>query len=325
MVQGQAVTCLFGSPPDPAHPAPPYPGVSGTRYNPIAAQKCWAEAIRKEKESRHVHQLLDAHNKLGLDEKWAKGGRLKADVLPGYESLTVAYKKLGWKVNRSNGRVVAPDAYARVGYRRPGRRQHHGRSGGGVAAGSGPPPRSASASALAAEDCPCAWENSAWLVAGGGDKGTAPMVVAASPLAKGGEEPGMLREAPVPLGKGKAHKAGRKERVQALVRSALCQELSAILASAGPGKSCNDAGGGSTTAAAAIDDACVVDVPTVPLLKRSDHQGRRGVASGPSGDASGVSSQVPALRASSSAPQLATATRAAARQQRHLQQEQRRR
>merc|ERR1719369_1105730 len=92
----------------PVENEPPYPGVSGVRFNPVEASKIWAEALKKEKELRYVHQVLDAHNQLGLDEKWAKGIGGKACHLPGSSSLESAYKKLGWK-RLDNGRSFAPD------------------------------------------------------------------------------------------------------------------------------------------------------------------------------------------------------------------------
>lgn len=85
-----------------------YPGVSAKRFNPVEANQCWAAAIRKEKESRSVHQLLDAHHKLGLDEIWAKDMTEISDMLPGQKSLAGVYKKLGWK-SIGPGRFMAPD------------------------------------------------------------------------------------------------------------------------------------------------------------------------------------------------------------------------
>lgn len=146
----------FGAPPDPARPPNPYPGVSGTRFNPVEAQKCWAVAVRKEKESRNVHQLLDAHNKLGLDEKWARGTRLKADILPGRESLQRAYKKTGWKQVGRNGRLVAPDPHKLIAQKTQKKRQHNVASNDCISQAEldlytwKPPARSASLSSLAA-------------------------------------------------------------------------------------------------------------------------------------------------------------------------------
>jgi len=101
----------FGSAPDPSRPAQLYPGISAARFNPLEAGRCWAEAIKKEKELRSVHQYLDAHGKLGLPDEWAKGRRPKDDLMPGYDSIEAAYKMLGWKQHK--GRVFAPDPHAR--------------------------------------------------------------------------------------------------------------------------------------------------------------------------------------------------------------------
>lgn len=85
-----------------------YPGISGTRFNPIEAQRVWGECLKKEKEGRYVHSYLDAHHKLELDEKWANDVSRGDGLMPDYESLDEVYNRLGWKV-LANGRVIAPD------------------------------------------------------------------------------------------------------------------------------------------------------------------------------------------------------------------------
>jgi len=78
---------FFGKPPDKNFAALSYPGVSGSRFNPLEANRIWGECVKKEKEGRYVHGLLDAHNKLGLDEKWAKDVSRRDGLLPDFESL----------------------------------------------------------------------------------------------------------------------------------------------------------------------------------------------------------------------------------------------
>lgn len=106
----KAVGVCFGPPPDPLRPPPPYPGVSA-KFEPVAAQKCWAEAIRKEKESRSVHQLLESQGKLQLPPMWAYDHSGKSELLPGKESLQTAYALTGWRVQPSTGRAVQPDVF----------------------------------------------------------------------------------------------------------------------------------------------------------------------------------------------------------------------
>eukprot|EP00928_Gymnodinium_smaydae_P032698 TRINITY_DN23611_c0_g1_i1.p1 TRINITY_DN23611_c0_g1~~TRINITY_DN23611_c0_g1_i1.p1 ORF type:complete len:295 (+),score=56.44 TRINITY_DN23611_c0_g1_i1:64-948(+) len=105
------MACSFGKPPDPSRPQQVYPGVSTTKFDPAAANRCWLQAIRKEKESRSVHQLLDAYGKLGLPEEWAKTRRPFDESMPGQSSVACAYKMLGWK-KTANGRVFAPEKRA---------------------------------------------------------------------------------------------------------------------------------------------------------------------------------------------------------------------
>lgn len=107
--RGPAVS--FGKSLDAGRPSQPFPGISSTRFDPVAAQKCWAEAIGREKLGRYVHQELDARHRLGLDRRWAKSPGVIGDLLPDFSSLSSVYRKLGWKVLH-NGRLVAPDPQA---------------------------------------------------------------------------------------------------------------------------------------------------------------------------------------------------------------------
>lgn len=104
----------FGNPPEKGAPQQYFPGISGRSFDMVSAQKCWLAAIHKEKRSRSVHQFLDAHGKLGLDEKWAKDMSEKRDLLPGSAFVAGVYKKLGWVVLPS-GQVVQPDVRQRLG------------------------------------------------------------------------------------------------------------------------------------------------------------------------------------------------------------------
>lgn len=99
----------FGDPPEQKVAAFSYPGVSARNFNPVEAQKCWAVAIKREKQGRYLHGMLDAHNKLGLDEKWACDVSRRDGLLPDYESLKDVYKTLGWTVDKKSGRVFQPD------------------------------------------------------------------------------------------------------------------------------------------------------------------------------------------------------------------------
>lgn len=108
---------FFGNPPDKNVTSLSYPGVSGSRFNPLEANRIWGECVKKEKEGRYVHSLLEAHHKLGLDEKWGKDASRRNGLLPDYESLQEVYSRLGWKVT-SLGKVVPPDPHKRIANKR---------------------------------------------------------------------------------------------------------------------------------------------------------------------------------------------------------------
>lgn len=110
----------FGPPPE--NNALSYPGISGLHFNPVEAQKVYAEGVKKEKELRYVHSYLDAYDKLGLDEAWANDVSRGAGLMPDYESLGEVYKRLGWE-KLPNGRVIAPDPVKLV---KPRRRKSRG-------------------------------------------------------------------------------------------------------------------------------------------------------------------------------------------------------
>lgn len=100
--------CSFGPPPESKVAPLSYPGISGKKFNPVEAQRVYAESVRKEKEGRYVHSYLDAYGKLGLDENWANDASRGDGLMPDYESLSGVYAQLGWQVLAS-GRVVPPD------------------------------------------------------------------------------------------------------------------------------------------------------------------------------------------------------------------------
>lgn len=110
----------FGPPPESNELS--YPGISGKRFNPVEAQRCYAESVRKEKEGRYVHMYLDMHGKLGLDEAWANDVGRGSGIMPDYESLSGVYGQLGWKVLAS-GRVVPPDPKKMVKRRKKSRQK----------------------------------------------------------------------------------------------------------------------------------------------------------------------------------------------------------
>lgn len=96
----------WGDPPDPNNPPPAYPGISAKKFNPVEAQRCYAEALYKEREFRSMHQLPVAQGKLPafLGER---PGRRSMDMMPGYSSVWASYDKLGWEHGLA-GRVLQP-------------------------------------------------------------------------------------------------------------------------------------------------------------------------------------------------------------------------
>eukprot|EP00929_Paragymnodinium_shiwhaense_P021374 TRINITY_DN13957_c0_g1_i1.p1 TRINITY_DN13957_c0_g1~~TRINITY_DN13957_c0_g1_i1.p1 ORF type:complete len:345 (-),score=49.79 TRINITY_DN13957_c0_g1_i1:340-1293(-) len=94
-------------------PAAHFPGVSVAQFNPIEASRCWESVIRREKQSRSVHQHLDAYGKLGMPPEWAKSWNPKDDMIPGQQSVMATYRKLGWKVNPVTGQSLPPDPFHR--------------------------------------------------------------------------------------------------------------------------------------------------------------------------------------------------------------------
>lgn len=96
----------WGPPPDPENPPPTYPGVSSKKFNPLEAQKCYAESIAKEKDSSSFHQWLSDHCQLPAYVGEKQGSRAM-DMMPGYSSVWASYSKLGWEQGLS-GRVLGP-------------------------------------------------------------------------------------------------------------------------------------------------------------------------------------------------------------------------
>lgn len=88
----------FGPPPE--SNVLSYPGISGNRFDPISAQKCWAEVIKTEQNSGYVHRMLDGHGKLGLPQAWALDRSRRDGILPNYESIDEVYYMTGWKQNK---------------------------------------------------------------------------------------------------------------------------------------------------------------------------------------------------------------------------------
>jgi len=117
----------FGKPPDRTKPALSYPGVSGSRFNPLEANKVWLECIKKEKEGRYVHGLLDAHNKLGLDKEWGTDVSRKDGLMPSYESLDEVYRRLHWG-KTAMGRGIPPDPQKVIYGRRKSRGKRKSKS-----------------------------------------------------------------------------------------------------------------------------------------------------------------------------------------------------
>lgn len=108
---------FFGKPPE--SDVLSYPGISGKRFNPVEAGKCWGEALATEKASGYVHRMLDAHGKLNLPAAWAQDVSRSNGFMPSYESLDEAKYILGWKSDKF-GRSFQPDIRQYV----PALRQH---------------------------------------------------------------------------------------------------------------------------------------------------------------------------------------------------------
>lgn len=100
----------WGPPPDPKNPPNAYPGISAKKFNPLEAQRCYSEAIAKEKDFRSMHQMLSMKRNLPafLGER---PGRRKVDMIPGYGSLLETYETLGYGYNLA-GRLEQQPAEA---------------------------------------------------------------------------------------------------------------------------------------------------------------------------------------------------------------------
>jgi hypothetical protein len=96
----------FGKPPE--SDALSYPGISGNKFDPISAMKCWSEVIKNEKNSGYVHRVLDSHGKLNFPREWAHDLSRKNACMPNYESIDEAYTMAGWKLDKY-GRSQQPD------------------------------------------------------------------------------------------------------------------------------------------------------------------------------------------------------------------------
>lgn len=86
--------------PAPEMNAPPYPGVSGVKFNPVEASKVWAEMLKTESNAGYIHRTMDGLGKLGFDERWACDMSQRNDLMPSYQGLTDAYYMTGWQKNK---------------------------------------------------------------------------------------------------------------------------------------------------------------------------------------------------------------------------------
>jgi len=140
----------FGNPPDPSRPQQLFPGISSSKFNPLEAGRAFTENIHNEKELRSTHQQLDAHGKLGVtwphDRARAAKDDFRAvleskmagftDLMPGYESISSAYKQLGWQKTEW-GQVSGPELSGIAAARAPSSRPASaGRTGTGRPASS---------------------------------------------------------------------------------------------------------------------------------------------------------------------------------------------
>lgn len=104
-VRNEAV--YWGAPPDPNHPAPAFPGISSTKFNPVEAERCYKETLKKEVEFRGLHQERNTHSNLPAFLGESRGVR-KNDMIPGYTSVWATYEKLGWEEGLS-GKLQPPE------------------------------------------------------------------------------------------------------------------------------------------------------------------------------------------------------------------------
>jgi len=110
MVDQNSPTCRFGNPPDPTHPAPHFPGVSSTYFNPVEASTVYTDMIKREKAGRWVAQVLSGKQGSGASHG-NRGEELMrmGDMMPGYASVQGVYQRTGWKVHPTTRRPMAPD------------------------------------------------------------------------------------------------------------------------------------------------------------------------------------------------------------------------
>jgi len=98
----------WGPPPslDPKDPPPPYPGVSAKKFNPLEAQKVYAETISREKSYGCMHQVISIDKKLphSLGNERYRPGQRGEDIMPGHGSLQASFEYLGFE--NIGGRVV---------------------------------------------------------------------------------------------------------------------------------------------------------------------------------------------------------------------------
>lgn len=95
----------FGAPPE--SNVLSFPGISGNRFDPVAAGKCWTEVIKSEQEKGYIHRMLETHGKLQLPPAWALYDYKNA-FMPGHESQADAYYMTGWQKNKF-GATKQPD------------------------------------------------------------------------------------------------------------------------------------------------------------------------------------------------------------------------
>jgi len=288
----------FGRAPQPGKPADHFPGISGSQFNAVEANKCWAQNLKREKEARATHQFLDHEGKLGLSEEWARGVWLKDDVLPGGHSLQGVYKKLGWRVNIKNGQSVQPNPFA--GKQKKGARQRSRSKEDKDGPGSRTRSHSQPVVVPRCVDGKCTVAGVSWTQSSAlgrvikpkaAASGTA--VAAARQLGGGGGTKPPQRKA--------SSGARRQEKVAKMVRQVVAKEMASLLSAAemertqlpeavGGGGACGGQKGKLPTAAASLS---LVATAQAAAVKRAHAQ---------------------QLQKTSSAPALATAARAAERQ-----------
>eukprot|EP00434_Breviolum_minutum_P002557 symbB.v1.2.002261.t1/scaffold92.1/size545918/18 len=105
MVSLGVPTARFGSPPDPAKPAPHYPGVSSINFDAVGALKVYRESLKRGEEIRANQLYLQADRKFPVRHR-----RRLEDLMPGLASVAETYEHMGFTPDPITRRMVPPIA-----------------------------------------------------------------------------------------------------------------------------------------------------------------------------------------------------------------------